>query len=472
MNQLGAADYILILLYLIGLFALGFIRSRHGGSSAEEYIVAGRRLSLPAFVATLVSTWYGGILGVGEYSYKYGLSNWLVFGVPYYLYAILFAIFLAGRARRTHLLTIPDQLEHSYGRRVSLVGALFIFILSTPAPYVLMLGVLCRMLFGWPLWWGTAISALLSMIYAYRGGLSTVVRTEIFQFVLMYAGFAVILFTVVRRFGGADFLLTNLPSSHLTWHGGNSPQFIFVWYFIAMSTLVDPGFYQRCYAAKSAATARRGILVSVAFWFLFDFMTTTTGLYARATLPTLEHASESYPRLAMTVLPPLARGLFFVALLATIMSTIDSYAFLSAITLGKDVWWKRRQGDTPAFSHRTGEKKLEPAHLIRISLIFTFLLAVGLAVWSQSVVNLWYQLGTLATPALLIPLASSFSQKWKMSSAGALVAMLGSAAVTGAGLLARGQGMLLWELEPIYPGLLTSASIFVVDHLRLSRRRV
>jgi SSS family solute:Na+ symporter len=464
-NPLSAVDYSLLLLYLAGLFILGFMRSRRGGSSVEEYIVAGRRLSLPAFVATLVSTWYGGILGVGEYSYQYGLSNWLVFGVPYYLYAIIFALFIAGRAWHTKRLTIPDQLEQSYGRKAGLAGALFVFVLSTPAPYVLMLGVLCRMLLGWPLWLGASAGALFSMIYAFRGGLSAIVRTEILQFVLMFAGFALILFFAGQRFGGFGFLSANLPPTHLTWHGGNSPLFILAWYCIAMSTLVDPGFYQRCYAAQSARTARRGILISVGCWFLFDFMTTTTGLYARAALAGLENAAESYPRLAVTVLPHFARGLFFVALLATIMSTIDGYAFVSAITLGRDLLWKWR-------GSAIVQPGAEPVRWIRLSLICTFALAVGLAVWSQSVVSLWYQVGTLATPALLIPLASSFLSRWKMSSSGALVAMLGSAAVTGVAMLAQSKGLLLWELDPIYWGLMSSASIFVVDHLLMSRHRL
>ena len=33
-----------------------------------DFLVAGRRLTLPGFVATLVASWYGGILGVGEYA--------------------------------------------------------------------------------------------------------------------------------------------------------------------------------------------------------------------------------------------------------------------------------------------------------------------------------------------------------------------------------------------------------------------
>src|SRR5262245_39099317 len=123
-------DYTLILLYLLALLVLGFYRSQKAASNLEEYVLAGRRLSLPAFVATLVTTWYGGILGVGEFSYNYGVSNWLVFGVPYYLYAMVFAFFLAGRARRSNRFTIPEQLESHYGRACALAGALFVFLLS------------------------------------------------------------------------------------------------------------------------------------------------------------------------------------------------------------------------------------------------------------------------------------------------------------------------------------------------------
>ncbi len=78
-----AFDYSLIVLYLVAVLALGFIKRLRRDSSASDMILGGRMLTLPAFVASLVSTWYGGILGVGEFSYLYGLSNWLVFSKNY-----------------------------------------------------------------------------------------------------------------------------------------------------------------------------------------------------------------------------------------------------------------------------------------------------------------------------------------------------------------------------------------------------
>src|SRR6476646_3943120 len=99
-------DWALIASYFLSL-AFVWVRSWGARPSVEDYLVAGRRVTLPAFVATLVTTFYGGILGVGEYTWRYGIMNWLVFGVPYYLGAGLFAVFLARRAREAELLTLP-----------------------------------------------------------------------------------------------------------------------------------------------------------------------------------------------------------------------------------------------------------------------------------------------------------------------------------------------------------------------------
>jgi Na+-driven multidrug efflux pump len=105
------------------------------------------------------------------------------------------------------------------------------------------------------------------------------------------------------------------------------------------------------------------------------------------------------------------------------MSTIDGYAFLSAITVGKDLLWKR---------YGQGKENLA-TRFSQLGLVLTFIAAVSIALWSQSVVDIWYQLGSLATPALLLPLASSFSEKWKMPARAAFFSMFISAALSGCG---------------------------------------
>ena len=72
-------DILVLTLYVGFLILIGLFRHNQSSNSPEEYILAGRSLSLPAFTATLVTTWYGGILGIGENTFLYGIQTWFIF---------------------------------------------------------------------------------------------------------------------------------------------------------------------------------------------------------------------------------------------------------------------------------------------------------------------------------------------------------------------------------------------------------
>lgn len=447
-------DYSLIVIYLGLLLFLGFYRKLRKDSSPAELIVGGRMLTLPAFVASLVSTWYGGILGVGEYSYNYGLSNWLVFGLPYYLAAFLFALFLARRARQSEVLTIPERLYQVYDNKTAVAGSVIIYLMTVPAAYVLMLGVLCQYLFGWPFWLGVLLGTLFSIVYVYLGGFNSVVRTDLFQFALMFIGFIVLLVVLVSQSGGLDFLKSHLPEQHLTWHGGKSHLYIATWYIIALATLIEPAFYQRCYAAKNASVARNGILISILCWMAFDFLTTSCGLYARALLPGLADPVSSYPALALQVLPAGLLGLFALALLATVMSTVDSYSFLAASTFGNDIMQR-------LFS--IGENAV--TRWTRVGLVLSTLLAVVFAVFFRSAVDIWYAFGSIGTPALLVPVFFSFVGKRRLPPRAALTSIVVCGLLSLAWYVSsyiNPEGAYWLGLEPVFPGLVLSILIFLL----------
>lgn len=392
--QLHYLEYLPILIYLILLLVIGF-RKRTAQPGKEDFILGGRQLTLPAFIATLVTTWYGGILGVGEFTYLYGISNWIVFGVPYYIFAILFAIFLAPKIQPARAMSIPDQFFAHYGKPAGYLGAVFTLFMTLPAPYVLMVGLLIQVITGWSLWLCVVLGTLFSMVYVISGGFRAVVRTDKLQFLLMFAGFAMLLIVLVIRYGGISFLTGQLPRQHFTWHGGNSPAVILAWFFIASWTFIDPGFHQRCYAAKSPGVARKGILLSVLFWLVFDFLTTATGLYARALLSDITPAL-SFPLLGHQFLPPLLSGLFLTALLAVIMSTVDSFSLLSAITIGYDLF--RRPSPQPDATTKR----------IRAGLIIMALLSILLAVLIPSVIQLWFVVGNIFIAPMLLPLLACY----------------------------------------------------------------
>lgn len=447
---LHTADGIVLAIY-IGFIAYLVLRlARRPARSSADYLLAGRALTLPAFVGTLVSSWYGGILGVGEYGYRYGISNWLVFGVPYYTAALLFAFFVARRARRSEYVSIPDALRKNYGGTAARLGGFIVFIMTAPAAYVLMLGSLFGFVFGLPVRLGILIGTILSLAYVVRGGLRAVVRTDIFQFTLMFIGFGIAVIYLLATHG-TDPIANDVPSTHWTWHGGNSAQYIIVWFFIALATLIEPAFYQRVFAAKSPEVARKGIFISLGFWILFDCMTTTTALYARALLPAGTDPILAFPGLAMEIFPAWLAALFFIGMLATIMSTVDTNGFISAATLANLI------------SPEADEMSTAATRRTKWGILGTGIWSAGLAMMSDSIVDLWHDLGSVGTPALLLPMLGSLFPwlRVKRSWVSAWIVVPGLIATLW--LIAGRETAYPLGIEPIYVGLMASLAILLLS---------
>lgn len=456
MLELSFWDYSIIVLYFLLLVAVGYFTKRkvHG---VTDYFLAGRRLTLPLFVVTLVSTWYGGILGVGELSFNYGFVNWLTQGFFWYLSYLFFAFFLAKRVRQSNLFTIPDLLEKFYDKKTRFLGAIFNFIMTTPAPYLLSLGIIFGLLFGWPVWAGILLGAAVVLFYTVRGGFWADVYTDFIQFILMMTGVALVIPFAISKFGGLSFLQANLPAEHFTLTGTWTTQMILVWGFIACWTLVDPSFYQRCYATTDSKTAKNGILISILFWMLFDICTTFTGMYARAAMPMID-PTTAYAVFPAAILPVVVRGLFFTGMLATIMSTVDSFALSSAMNLSHDIYHK-------VFRPQASEEKV--LSMTRWGVVVAVLFALILALRFESLVAMWYTIGTIGVSALLMPMLFGFFSKRKISGHLAFASMLLGAGTAsfwmwyGYQHLYEGWPTYIWGLEPLYSGIAVSLLILI-----------
>jgi SSS family solute:Na+ symporter len=446
-------DVSIFIIYLVALATLGFIRSNHSNKDPEAYLLAGRKLSLPGFVVTLVATWYGGILGMGENTFSFGVQTWFIFGLPYYIFALLFALFLAARINQAKYISLPDQFHNRYGKTAGVISAIYILALASPAPYILSIGILIQFLSGLSFGISLIIATTISMSYIFTGGFNAVIRTDKLQFGFMFLGFALLLIYSIKMFGGYTQLAMALPKSHLSITGGASFQYILVWFFIAIWTFVDPGFYQRCAAAKSPKTAQKGIIISIIFWFLFDILTLSTGLYAKAMLTGVDPLF-AYPKLGALVLPPLAYGIFITGLLATIMSTIDSLGMISAITFGRDILWQINNNSSNNSSWDT-----QSTSLIHKGLGVTSFIALALAFSIPSVVKLWYNLGSIIVPGLVIPFLMSFNKNRMQDG---IIFMMVCPALASIIWIISGEllGNYPFNIEPFYPGIATSCLIY------------
>ena len=450
-------DLLIIAGYFIVLIIIGFFRNKTEKSSQNDYIINGRKLSLPGFIATLVSTWYGAILGIGENTYMYGIQTWFIFAFPYYIFAGVYAIWLSEKIWKTNVLSIPDIFRRNYGHQTGIISAYLIFILSSPAPYILSLGILLKFLFNIELIICLIIASIFSTVYLWNGGLSSIVKTDIFQLILMFAGFILLIgYSWVESVSPIE-LFRSLPDSHTDPLGGKSIQYISVWFFIAIWTIIDPSFFQRCSAVNNPRDAKKGLLLSIGFWFIFDILTISAGLYAYIfVIP--KSPLMAYPMLAFKILPPGILGVFIVSLLAIIMSTIDSMSFVNAITFGRDIIWRLRKKDA----------KKNPVYLIKSALIAVSILSILLSILVPSVVRLFYTLGSIIIPGLILPFVNALTAKNKninnyFSSLWLCLPVLISFLWF---FIEKFQAGLLPPIEPFYPGM--TISIFFYLALILS----
>ena len=452
-------DIVVILLFFSTVLIIGFYSGRKTESSADDYLLSGRKLSLFLFVLVNVSTWYGGILGVGEFTNRYGLVSWFTQGFPYYIFAFFFALFFAKKIREASLFTIPDKLTEVYGKNVGLISAIIVFVLVSPAPYLLMSANLVSLIFNISIIPALIISLILSLIYLVKGGFRSNVFVDVFQFFVMFAGFILIVIFSGMEFGTIDFLSSTVPENHLKITGGMSPTFLIVWFLIALWTFADPGFHQRCYAAKSGNIAKWGIIISIFFWALFDFLTTTTGLFAKGVLPELENPVLAFPLFAEQVLPSGIKGIFYAALFATILSTQISFLFLSGTTIGRDFVYRLSKDDT--------ESNLK-AYTI-IGLIISGVIAVLLAYLIPSVIEIWYTIGSLFIPGIILPVVSAYYQKLKVSNKIILIEMIAAFLSATAWYFFRStivNKFFLAEIEPMLVGLFVAFLIHIIGFVQ------
>lgn len=417
--SLSVWDYLVLALMAAGILSLGF-SARLRENTTLQLIAAGRNLTLPLFVATLVTTWYGGILGVGEAFDWYGIATWVLIGMPYYIFGAAYALFLAPKVRAEAAISLPERFEQRFGKTTAILGALILLVLGAPGTHILMLGTLLHMLTGMDFVPAVLLGALGGTLFLYRGGLLADARSNLLAFTMMYTSFGLILLLSIVQFGAPN--LEALPETHRAWDAGKGALYVLGWVLVGSWTFVDPGFHQRVAAARSPETSRRGVLVSVGFWMLFDLLSIGTAWYAFQEMGA-GLGTALFPAYADRILPPGAKGLFFAGVFGVIVSAMVGYTLVTGGTIGRDLLG-RLAG--------TEERRVL---FTRLGIGLATLVGIALALGLQSVVAIWWDVANVAIPGLLIPTVAAYVPRWRLCGVTATAAL-----VLGSG------GALLWYL--------------------------
>jgi len=341
---------------------------------------------MPLFIASLVASWYGEISGATAFTYETGLYSFVTQGLVWYAAYLIFALVLMSRIPKTNASTFPELIGNHLGPRAHRLSAVLMVLNMLPIASVFSIGILIHFLTGWPMFLSSSVGLFCVFSYSLSGGLRSVVFADLIQFfaivlvVIFVAVFAVI------HYGSPSLLPPLLPATHLQWMGGKSFSEIFIWGFIAMSTLVDPLFYQRALAAKDEKQAKWGILGATVFWFILDSAMVLGALYARAYMPHLD-PNESYLRFAMEVLPGGLRGFFLAGIFAGVVSSLDSHLFSASSMFSFDLLKRSK------FNKRR----------LQLSMIGVGLFALAATPFFNGIAEVWKFMGSLSSACLLFP---------------------------------------------------------------------
>jgi solute:Na+ symporter, SSS family len=333
--ELATIDYVIVGLYIVGIMALGFWVGRKK-QNADDFLLGGRIAIWPLvgfglIAANMSGTSYIGIAGAG---YEEGIAVWNYEWMAT-LVLLFFALFVIPFYLRSKINTMPEFLERRYDRRSRYVFSGFsvftaMFIDSAGALFAG--AITLQLLFpDMPLSALITILALLAGGYVILGGLRAVMITDTVQGVLLLVAGTIIFVTLFIELGSWEAIRNAAPEDGFTVAPPADDDFL-PWPGIFTGVLWL-GFYfwitnhvvvQKVLAAKNINHGRWGALFAGAMQLPLLFLLVLPGVMGREIYPDLAEPDQIWQALVFDHMPIGLRGLIFAALVAALMSTLDS----------------------------------------------------------------------------------------------------------------------------------------------------
>ena len=382
-------DLVIIVVYLLGIMAVGILSVRRVKLTRDVYFLAGRSLKWPIVGAALFSANISTIhlVGLAEGGYKYGMVignfEWMA-TFTLVLLALVFAPFYF----RCHLSTLPEYLEKRYSPLARSIMA----VMAISAALLIHIGIslyagaaVFEAFFGFDVITSIIIISVITAIYTVVGGLKAVVVTETIQTVILLAGAAIVTLLAILELpehgietvGAFKEAVRSDPSQLSMLRASNADGYSWyafllgypilgVWYWCSDQTIV-----QRVLGARDQKNGQRGALFAALLKILPVFVMVLPGVvgYVLFKEEIGDKASQTLPIMLNNLVPTGIKGVIAAALMAALMSTIAAALNSTGTLVAVDLVKKLR----PQTSDRT------QVRIGRVSAVVVMLLAMA---WS------------------------------------------------------------------------------------------
>ena len=425
MYSIATIDYIIIAIYLMGMIGVGvWFAKKH--TDFDDFFLAGRTLTTPLLITTLISTYYGidVLFGDSQLGFTDGVVAWFGYARPTYAFFLIAAFFLAQRLKEEDFKSLPDILDKYYGKKTRYVGAITSFIYSLPALSLYGFGMLGDVILGWEPIMGMLVLGGIALVYTLTGGFWAVVLTDSIQFLFMCVVLALAVPFAMNFIGGFDKMIDMLEPSYFDTMGDLSIWLIIIYASTGLAILVEPTFYQRIFAAKSYKNVRNALIIGIFIWGSYDWIITIIAMAAKTgvlqgILPTDVAPDAALLTVMVAALPAGALGLFMAGVLSTEMSTLDSYCLVAGGNVAYDIYRPAIKPDA------TDEELIKKT---RYGILLSWILGLAMAVSFDQMLGLWVFMASILISSVMVPiLLGLFIPRFRKALAGFLSAGLGLA---------------------------------------------
>lgn len=340
--ETSGIQVLIILIYIGVLFGISWYVKRRATGSNEDYVLAGRKLTTPLIMVSIVGLAVGGAstIGVSEQAYKVGISaGW--YTAAWGIGAIVMGLTVAKKYRNLHITTIPEMLERYYDKKSMIAGIscqILVQLVVMSLQYVAggaILSALMPSIFT-PVT-GMLTSAVVFIGITAIGGMWSASQSNILNVTLQYIGITVAAFLVVALAGGIDTVAIQAPSNlSFDFFDGVGPMTIITWIVVLITVNLSlQAIIQISLGAKDVQTARRGFIIGGLIMLPVGFIAALMGVIAAEMYPNIS-ATTALPKLIMSLNPWLA-GITLASLWAADVSTACNLLLSAATLYSQDI---------------------------------------------------------------------------------------------------------------------------------------
>lgn len=370
---MSTADYTIVAVFLVSMFAVGSIFYRWIDTS-DDFYVAGRRLTPFVLAAVLAATNINlySFIGQSGIAYKNGIP--IIWQSWTGNMAMVFSgLFIIPIYRRLRVRTIPEFLEMRYNRSVrTLVAVIWVVRLAFYLGVILYTAVVAAQIVT-GIQSFTALALTLSVvviIYTMLGGMWSVTFTDVIQFVLMLGGALVLLPLTMSYIGWWPGLVEKLPHGSLTLvqqTGKYSWKFILAIFLLGIEwASIDQGLLQRAFGAENTRTVAKGLVLAGIITTPFALLWNLPGLAARIIFPGLANADTAVPMLLANLVPHVVLGIIVVGLFSSQLSATSGNLNGIATVFASDIY------------ENVLNRKATQKDVIRVARVMTILAGIGM----------------------------------------------------------------------------------------------